>query len=234
MSDETTPSLTPSNNEATSDVTPSTSNEVTSAIPVTNPHTPTSAYPESSSPSSEPAPATIHEPAPATSPEPAPATIHETASTTMPSLPNEDDKTNEDDNNAGLTVIADIVVAKIAGLAAREVPGVYELINRSSKTGTKILEQIPTGLLSSQKQVNLQQGITVSIHQHEVSITVDIIAEYGLELTALADRIRNRVADEVEKITGLTVTEVNIVVNDVHVVIEETSGGMDFPSREAR
>ena len=55
---------------------------------------------------------------------------------------------------------------------------------------------------------------------------VDIVAEYGVSIADLAAGIRENVVTAVERMTGLQVTEVNIVVHDVHVESDddETDG----------
>ncbi len=56
------------------------------------------------------------------------------------------------------------------------------------------------------------------------------MAEYGVAIADLAQGIRRNVIASVERMTGLEVTEVNIVVHDV-VTADETEGSADAEPR---
>lgn len=43
-----------------------------------------------------------------------------------------------------------------------------------------------------------------------------VVIEYGESIPQVAEQIRNNVVKRVEGITGLSVTEVNVAVNDLH------------------
>ena len=49
----------------------------------------------------------------------------------------------------------------------------------------------------------------------EVTIDLRVVVEYGLNLAEVASTIRNRVAYEVERLTGLTVRAVEVHIEDV-------------------
>ncbi|MCC3765319.1 Asp23/Gls24 family envelope stress response protein [Glycomyces sp. TRM65418] len=111
----------------------------------------------------------------------------------------------------GKTTIADQVVAKIAGIATREVDGVYRLGGGVSRTVGAIRERIPGS------RTNYGQGVSVEVGERQAAIDLDFTAEYGIALADLAAGVRRNVVDSVERMTGLEVTEVNILVHDVHL-----------------
>lgn len=118
----------------------------------------------------------------------------------------------------GVTRIDDVVVAKIAGLAAREVSGVHALGGPTRAVGT--LRDSLTGSAG-----NLQRGVSVEVGEQQTAVDVDIIAEYGVAIHELADAVRRNIILALERMTGLEVTEVNITVHDVHLELgpeEET------------
>ena len=112
----------------------------------------------------------------------------------------------------GHTAIADGVVQKIAGIAAREISGVYELGAGPARTFGAIRERVPgTGGPS------MSQGVAVEVGERQAAVDLDLVAEYGVALDDLAGAVRRNVIGSVERMTGLEVTEVNITVDDVHL-----------------
>jgi len=111
----------------------------------------------------------------------------------------------------GKTTIADTVVSKIAGLAAREVSGVHALGGSTARAVGALRERIPGG------RTNQSQGVAVEVGEREAAVDLELIAEYGVSITDLAAGIRRNVISAIERMTGLDVTEVNIVVQDVYV-----------------
>ncbi|NYE34975.1 putative alkaline shock family protein YloU [Nocardioides cavernae] len=116
----------------------------------------------------------------------------------------------------GKTSIADTVVSKIAGIAAREISGVHDLGGGAARAVGALRERIPGS------RTNLSQGVAVEVGEHQAAVDLDIVAEYGVAIADLAAAIRRNVVDAVERMTGLEVTEVNITVHDVFLESEES------------
>ncbi|MEV8379212.1 Asp23/Gls24 family envelope stress response protein [Kribbella sp. NPDC056861] len=112
--------------------------------------------------------------------------------------------------DGGRTSIADVVVSKIAGIATREISGVYDLGGTAARTVGMIRDRIGT-------KTNLSQGVSVEVGETQAAVDLQIIAEYGVSIADLATAIRGNVISAVERMTGLEVTEVNISVSDVHL-----------------
>lgn len=115
----------------------------------------------------------------------------------------------------GRTSIADTVVSKIAGIAAREISGVHDLGGGTARAVGALRERIPGS------RTNLSQGVAVEVGEHQAAVDLDIVAEYGVAIADLAGAIRRNVVDAVERMTGLEVTEVNITVHDVFLESDE-------------
>jgi len=124
----------------------------------------------------------------------------------------------------GKTSIADSVVAKIAGVATRDVSGVYALGGGTARVVGAIRERIPGS------STNNAQGVTVEVGERQAAIDLDLVAEYGVAIAELAAAIRRNVIASVERMTALEVTEVNISVSDVHLETESS----DKPEEPAR
>jgi uncharacterized alkaline shock family protein YloU len=116
----------------------------------------------------------------------------------------------------GRTSIADSVVQKIAGIAARDVSGVHQLGGAAARAFSSMRERIPG---SSQ---SVGQGVTVEVGERQAAIDLDIVVEYGVAIADLAKAIRRNVIASVEGMAGLEVTEVNISVNDIHLPTEDS------------
>ena len=61
------------------------------------------------------------------------------------------------------------------------------------------------------------QGIEVEVGERQAAVDIDIVADYGVSIADLAAGIRRNVINAVERMTGLEVTEVNIVVHDIYL-----------------
>lgn len=119
------------------------------------------------------------------------------------------------DSDFGSTTIADSVVSKIAGIATREVSGVYALGSGSSRAFSAIRERIPGGT------TNHSLGVSVEVGEREAAVDLELVAEYGVSIADLAEGVRRNIINSVERMTGLRVIEVNITVTDVHLPEDE-------------
>jgi uncharacterized alkaline shock family protein YloU len=115
----------------------------------------------------------------------------------------------------GTTRVADTVVAKIAGLATVEVPGVYALGGGAARALGALRERIP-GATS-----NVSQGVTVEVGERQAAVDLDLVVDYGVAIADLARGVRRNVIGAIERMTGLEVVEVNVVVNDIHLPTDD-------------
>jgi len=123
---------------------------------------------------------------------------------------------------AGTTHIADSVVAKIAGLAARDIPGVYSMGAGMARRMGQLKSLVPGSESST-----ANQGVSVEVGEREAAIDLDIVTWYGQSIVDVCEAVRRNVIGQVQGMTGLNVVEVNIQVGDIHVQSEE-------PQREPR
>jgi len=117
----------------------------------------------------------------------------------------------------GTTVINDSVVAKIAGLALREVTGVHAVGGGAARALGAIREAISS--------TDHSQGVSVTVSGQLVAVELSIVAEYPLPLQQVADDARSAIIDAIETLVGLEVTEVNVTINDVHLPDEADDTG---------
>ncbi|GAA4963266.1 Asp23/Gls24 family envelope stress response protein [Yinghuangia aomiensis] len=114
-------------------------------------------------------------------------------------------------SDKGRTAIADSVVAKISGVAAREIPGVHALGKGVSRAFASMRQRVPGG------KPNVAQGVSVEVGERQCAVDLVIIVEYGVAIAEVAHAVRENVIDSVERMTGLEVVEVNLSVDDVHI-----------------
>ena len=112
-------------------------------------------------------------------------------------------------SDRGITSIADTVVEKVAGIATREVRGVYDMGGGTSRAIGAVTQRV--GLADERSQ-----GVSVEVGEREAAVDLTVVIEYGESIPQVAEQIRENVVSRIEGITGLSVTEINIAVNDLH------------------
>ncbi|MFI1764746.1 Asp23/Gls24 family envelope stress response protein [Streptomyces sp. NPDC020800] len=115
----------------------------------------------------------------------------------------------------GRTTIADGVVEKIAGLAARDVLGVHAMGSGLSRTFGAVRDRVPGGSKS------VTRGVKAEVGEVQTALDLEIVVDYGVSITEVARAVRENVIAAVERMTGLEVVEVNIAVSDVKLPDEE-------------
>ena len=105
----------------------------------------------------------------------------------------------ERNNSFGDVVIADEVLAIIAGIAATEVEGVHSMDGGwsgqfISKLGIK----------------DLARGVKVQVREGEVKVDLSLNMEYGYAIPKVSDLVQDKVSASINNMTGLNVSEVNI------------------------
>ncbi|TGA94404.1 Asp23/Gls24 family envelope stress response protein [Streptomyces sp. MZ04] len=115
----------------------------------------------------------------------------------------------------GRTTIADGVVEKIAGLAARDVVGVHAMGGGLARTFGAVRDRVPGGSKS------VSRGVKAEVGEVQTALDLEIVVEYGVSIADVAHAVRENVIGAVERMTGLEVVEVNIAVSDVKLPDEE-------------
>jgi uncharacterized alkaline shock family protein YloU len=110
----------------------------------------------------------------------------------------------------GSTTIADAVVTKIASIAAREVRGVHDLGGGTARAIGGVTRSVGVGLDERMR------GVGVEVGEREAAVDLTVVVEYGESIPRIANALRENITRRIEGMTGLTVTEVNIAVNDLY------------------
>ena len=101
----------------------------------------------------------------------------------------------------GRITIANDVVAQIVGHTVAEC---YGVVGTSPRRLPRVLAR-----------ERVTQGVSVGGGSDGVTIELNVVVEHGLNLAEVASTVRNRVAYEVERLTGLPVASVDVRIEDV-------------------
>ncbi len=124
----------------------------------------------------------------------------------------------------GTTTIADAVVTKVAGIAAREVPGVHAMGGGAARAIGSMTSRVGFGDERS-------QGVSVEVGEREAAVDLMVTIDYGESIPQVSQAVRENVSKRIEGITGLSVTEVNVTVNDLYFPGDEQQEQPEEPPR---
>lgn len=117
----------------------------------------------------------------------------------------------------GVTSIADVVVTKVAGIATREVPGVHDLGGGAQRAFGAVTRSVGLGDERS-------QGVAVEVGEREAAVDLTVVIDFGESVPDVTQKIRDNVIRRIEGICGLSVTEVNVAVNDLYFPGDDQDG----------
>ncbi|HOQ23200.1 MAG TPA: Asp23/Gls24 family envelope stress response protein [Bacillota bacterium] len=115
-----------------------------------------------------------------------------------------------ENEETGLTYIANEVIAIIAGIAASEVKGVAGMSGG-----------VVDGIAELLKKKNMSKGVKVEVGEKEVAVDLYVIIEYGTKIPDVAYTIQQNVAKAIESMTGKKVVEVNVHIQELSFRSEE-------------
>jgi uncharacterized alkaline shock family protein YloU len=98
------------------------------------------------------------------------------------------------------------VVGAIAGHAAIECYGIMGMAARGLRDGVATLL----------RRENLHRGVEVREVDGQLVIDVYVVVQYGVRITEVAHNLKSAVRFEVERATGVPVSEINVFVQGVH------------------
>lgn len=123
------------------------------------------------------------------------------------------DDIKREDVNMGIVKISDEVVSVIAGIAAAEIKGIVGM--NPGVTGG--ITQIFAG------KKNASKGVKVNVEEESASIDINVNVEYGVKIPEVVAQVQENVKKTVESMTGLVVSAVNIYVQNIVLLKENTN-----------
>jgi len=129
-----------------------------------------------------------------------PAAVPEGESRTVPVSTGPDGR-----DRLGTTRVANEVVARIAALAALEVPGVAGMYQPAGQQIERMLRRHVA-----------HRGVRVELLADErLRLDLYVVMATGTELPPMGAEVQRRVADAIDKMLGLEIAEVNVFVSEV-------------------
>ncbi|MFA9397672.1 MAG: Asp23/Gls24 family envelope stress response protein [Clostridiaceae bacterium] len=116
-----------------------------------------------------------------------------------------DENINEID--MGIVKISDEVVGVISALATTEIDGVAGMSDSLVGGIAHILKG----------KKNLSKGVKVNVLEDSSSVDLYIVVDYGVNIAEVSKLVQENVKKAVETMTGLTVSQVNIHVENVSI-----------------
>jgi uncharacterized alkaline shock family protein YloU len=105
------------------------------------------------------------------------------------------------DRIGGRIQMSEDVVATIAALGARQIKGIHALgRSRFVSFGRK-----------------LTHGVDAEVGSQEAALDLEVIIDYGTNIREVSAELRRRIAEEVDRMAGRKVVEVNISVVGIHL-----------------
>lgn len=104
----------------------------------------------------------------------------------------------------GAVRINNDAIATIASTAALEARGVYRMGGGFRRTLCDLFLKKSVG------------GIRIQMKNGEVRLIVSIVVEYGVDIPRIADEVQENVKRAVEKMAGLVLSDVDVIVEGVH------------------
>jgi uncharacterized alkaline shock family protein YloU len=108
-------------------------------------------------------------------------------------------------NDLGTIRVSDEAIAEIAALAAKKIRGVAGM----GAAGTASALASYLGLKSR------SQGVSVEMGPREVALSIALVVEFGADVAETAALVQEAVVEAVERMTGLSVVAVDVVIQGV-------------------
>ncbi|MCM8771780.1 MAG: Asp23/Gls24 family envelope stress response protein [Candidatus Omnitrophica bacterium] len=115
----------------------------------------------------------------------------------------------DEEKQLGKIKIEEEVLAQIAGIAATQVKGVCGISTSLVGGIAKFFKKKP------------DIGVKVILGEGEVSFELGIEVEYGVSIPEVTYEVQERIKKEVEKMSGLKVANVDVIVKEVKLPKKE-------------
>lgn len=106
--------------------------------------------------------------------------------------------------------IAEDVVQTVAGMAVAEVKGIT------------VVNSLTDGFVEKFVKKNYGKGVRVLMGEGDVCIDIHVVVDYGLKIPDVAWELQETVKKNIETMTNLTCSKVNIFVEGINLEKERT------------
>ncbi|MCP3965856.1 MAG: Asp23/Gls24 family envelope stress response protein [Lentisphaerae bacterium] len=120
----------------------------------------------------------------------------------------------------GLIKIHENVVCSIVRKAALSVPGVSRL------SGSSFVDNIAE-IVGSRKIHD--RAIDINMHDDKVDVEIKVNIKFEFKVPEVAEHVQTAIIEQVESVTGMIVTGVNVVVQEIEDAMEEEDVDTEVP-----
>ena len=130
-----------------------------------------------------------------------------------------------EDNGMGDIKIHEGVIASLARKAALAVPGVSRL------AGNSLVDNIAE-IVGSRRMQSRAVAIAIG-EKNEVTIELKVILQFGCRIPEVATEVQKAVISEIESTTGMNVTSVDVLVQEIEAErTEESEQDSETPAQD--
>ena len=112
----------------------------------------------------------------------------------------------ENKNDHGTVKLHESVIASVVKNATYSIDGIIRL------AGSSLTDSL-AGFLGTRRRTD--GSVKIVLSENSATVEVNVVVEYGKSIPDLSLQLQNTIIDEVKKITGMTVSQVNINVHGV-------------------
>ena len=110
-------------------------------------------------------------------------------------------------NDKGSIIIEPDVISTIAGYSELKSYGIVGMASKNKKEG--IFELLKLDFIS--------KGIDVHVEEEIVTIDLNVILEYGMQIEVVAQNIVDNVKYNIKHLTGIEVDHLNVIVQGIRI-----------------
>lgn len=107
------------------------------------------------------------------------------------------------------------VLASIAAVGAKKVQGVHRIFTSLVGGIAQLIRKAPDA------------GVRVIVGENEVSFELKVIVDYGTNIPEVTYQIQKTIKEEVERMSGLKVANVDVIVHGVHISKKQSHEDME-------
>ena len=100
--------------------------------------------------------------------------------------------------------VSEDAIAAIAALAATDIDGVASMAGN-----------LTNAIIAKLGVRNLSKGVKISLNEDKVSVVLNLNVEFGTSIPEVSQKVKEKVKSQVENMTGLTVTGVDVHIHSV-------------------
>jgi|APHig6443717817_1056837.scaffolds.fasta_scaffold02864_5 uncharacterized alkaline shock family protein YloU len=112
-----------------------------------------------------------------------------------------------DKEKIGDLKISEDVIKTISRVTAYETDGVQAIIS------------LDKGLFKN--KIIKQNPVKIKLHGDVVEISIGLIVKYGSRVVSVAEKVQKSIKEEVQSMTGITVSKVNVIIAGISFINRE-------------